>query len=75
MPMAIDETINVEILVATILDADRVGRYEALPEYELFDMEYWSLEQAKLGKAKPLPLAGQVTIITSGGGTIGAATA
>lgn len=64
-----------EILVATILDADRVGRYEALPEHELFDMEYWSLEQAKLGKAKPLPLAGQVAVITGGGGTIGAATA
>lgn len=64
-----------EILVATILDADRVGRYEALPEHELFDMEYWSLEQAKLGKSKPLPLAGQVVVITGGGGTIGAATA
>lgn len=64
-----------EILVATILDADRVGRYEALPEHELFDMEYWSLEQAKLGKSKPLPLAGQVAVITGGGGTIGAATA
>ena len=64
-----------EILVATVLDADRVGRYEALPEHELFDMEYWSLEQAKLGKSKPLPLAGQVAVITGGGGTIGAATA
>ena len=64
-----------EILIDCILDADRIGRYEALSERELFDMEYWSLEQAKLGKAKPLPLAGQVAVITGAGGTIGAATA
>jgi NAD(P)-dependent dehydrogenase (short-subunit alcohol dehydrogenase family) len=41
----------------------------------MFDMEYWSLEQAKLGAAKELPLAGQVAVVTGGGGTIGAATA
>ncbi len=64
-----------EILIDCILDADRIGRYEALPESELFDMEYWSLEQAKLGKTKPKPLSGQVAVITGGGGTIGAATA
>ncbi len=64
-----------EILVSTVLDADRVGRYEALPESELFAMEYWSLEQAKLGKSKPKALAGQIAVITGGGGTIGAATA
>ncbi|MCA8888538.1 MAG: SDR family oxidoreductase, partial [Parvularculaceae bacterium] len=37
--------------------------------------EYWSLEQAKLGMAKPKPLAGQIAIITGGAGAIGAATA
>ena len=36
-------------------------------------MEYWSLEQAKLGKASPLPLAGQVALVTGAAGTIGAA--
>jgi NAD(P)-dependent dehydrogenase (short-subunit alcohol dehydrogenase family) len=41
----------------------------------MFDCEYWSLEQAKLGAAKELPLAGQVTVITGAAGTIGAATA
>jgi len=41
----------------------------------MFDCEYWSLEQAKLGAAKPLPLAGQVAAITGAGGAIGAATA
>jgi NAD(P)-dependent dehydrogenase (short-subunit alcohol dehydrogenase family) len=41
----------------------------------MFDMEYWSLEQAKLGSAKEPPLAGQVAAITGGAGAIGAATA
>ncbi len=62
-----------EITVDTVTDAEAVGRYEALPESDLFDMEYWSLEQAKLGKAEEPPLARQVTVVTGGGGTIGAA--
>ena len=33
-----------------ILDAEAIGRYESIPEADLFDIEYWSLEQAKLGK-------------------------
>jgi NAD(P)-dependent dehydrogenase (short-subunit alcohol dehydrogenase family) len=38
-------------------------------------MEYWSLEQAKLGGAVEKPLAGQVAVVTGGAGTIGLATA
>ena len=38
-------------------------------------MEYWSLEQAKLGAAAEKPLAGQIAVVTGAGGTIGAATA
>ena len=34
-------------------------------------MEYWSLEQAKLGKAKDAPLAGQVALVTGAAGAIG----
>ncbi len=37
--------------------------------------EYWSLEQAKLGGAKELPLAGQIAVITGAAGAIGFATA
>ncbi|MEI7611237.1 MAG: SDR family oxidoreductase, partial [Rhodospirillaceae bacterium] len=37
-------------------------------------MEYWSLEQAKLGKDTERPLARQVVIVTGGAGTIGFAT-
>jgi len=41
----------------------------------MFDMEYWSLEQAKLGKAVERPLAGQIAAISGGAGAIGLATA
>ena len=64
-----------ENTVATITDAEAIGRFEALPEADLFDMEYWSLEQAKLGAAKEKPLAGQIAVVTGGAGAIGAATA
>lgn len=64
-----------EITIDTVTLAERVGTFEALPEEDLFDMEYWSLEQAKLGKTVPAPLTGQVAVITGGGGAIGAATA
>jgi rhamnose utilization protein RhaD (predicted bifunctional aldolase and dehydrogenase)/NAD(P)-dependent dehydrogenase (short-subunit alcohol dehydrogenase family) len=64
-----------EAAIATITDAEAVGRFEPLPEADLFDVEYWSLEQAKLGGAKELPLAGQVAVITGAGGAIGFATA
>jgi rhamnose utilization protein RhaD (predicted bifunctional aldolase and dehydrogenase)/NAD(P)-dependent dehydrogenase (short-subunit alcohol dehydrogenase family) len=61
--------------VETITDAEAIGRFESVSEAEMFDMEYWSLEQAKLGAAAEKPLAGQITAITGAGGTIGAATA
>jgi rhamnose utilization protein RhaD (predicted bifunctional aldolase and dehydrogenase)/NAD(P)-dependent dehydrogenase (short-subunit alcohol dehydrogenase family) len=61
--------------VTTITDAEAIGRFESISEAEMFDMEYWSLEQAKLDAARELPLAGQIAAITGAGGTIGAATA
>ncbi|MEA2913666.1 MAG: hypothetical protein QOJ15_5747 [Bradyrhizobium sp.] len=64
-----------EAAIATIADAEAVGRFEPLPEADLFDVEYWSLEQAKLGNAKELPLAGQIAAITGAAGAIGFATA
>jgi rhamnose utilization protein RhaD (predicted bifunctional aldolase and dehydrogenase)/NAD(P)-dependent dehydrogenase (short-subunit alcohol dehydrogenase family) len=64
-----------EAAIATITDAEAVGRFEPLPEADLFDVEYWSLEQAKLNGARELPLAGQVAVITGAAGAIGFATA
>ena len=61
--------------IEVITAAESVGRYEPLGELDLFDMEYWSLEQAKLGKNPPKPLAGQVVLVTGAGSGIGAETA
>ena len=64
-----------ETAVETITDAEAIGRFESISEADMFDVEYWSLEQAKLGNAKELPLAGQIAAVTGAGGAIGAATA
>jgi rhamnose utilization protein RhaD (predicted bifunctional aldolase and dehydrogenase)/NAD(P)-dependent dehydrogenase (short-subunit alcohol dehydrogenase family) len=64
-----------ESWVATVTDAEAVGTFQSLSEADLFEMEYWSLEQAKLGSAVEKPLAGQVALVTGGAGTIGVATA
>ena len=52
-------------------DANTIGHYLALADPDLFDMEYWSLEQAKLGKSKDAALAGQVALVTGAAGAIG----
>jgi rhamnose utilization protein RhaD (predicted bifunctional aldolase and dehydrogenase)/NAD(P)-dependent dehydrogenase (short-subunit alcohol dehydrogenase family) len=64
-----------ESTIETVTDAEAVGRFQPVGEAELFDIEYWSLEQAKLGQSIEKPLAGQVVLITGGAGTIGLATA
>jgi NAD(P)-dependent dehydrogenase (short-subunit alcohol dehydrogenase family) len=61
--------------VEVITDAEAIGRFESISEAEMFDMEYWSLEQAKLGNAAEKPLAGEIAVVTGGAGAIGAATA
>lgn len=73
-----DAAIAADIAVNTvesITDAEAIGRFEPVGEADLFDLEYWSLEQAKLGKAAEKPLARQVVVVTGGGSGIGAATA
>lgn len=64
-----------ENAVKTITDAEAIGRFESVSEADIFDVEYWSLEQAKLGKEAEKPLARHVVLITGGGSGIGAATA
>ncbi len=63
-----------ENTIRVVTDAEAIGRYEPLPESDLFALEYWSLEQAKLKGAVAKPLTGQVALVT-GAGAIGAATA
>jgi rhamnulose-1-phosphate aldolase/alcohol dehydrogenase len=64
-----------ENAIAVITDAEAIGEYRSISEYDMFDVEYWSLEQAKLGKSNEKSLARQVAVITGGGSGIGAATA
>lgn len=55
--------------------AERVGRYGSLGEADTFDIEYWSLEQAKLASRGTKPLAGEVAIVTGAASGIGRAAA
>jgi rhamnose utilization protein RhaD (predicted bifunctional aldolase and dehydrogenase)/NAD(P)-dependent dehydrogenase (short-subunit alcohol dehydrogenase family) len=64
-----------EAWIECVADAEAIGRFESIAEADMFDCEYWPLEQAKLGARKEPPLAGQVVAITGAGGAIGAATA
>lgn len=64
-----------ENTVRVISGAEAIGRFEALPEDKLFDVEYWSLEQAKLKGAAAKPFTGQVAAVTGAGSGIGLATA
>ena len=64
-----------ETNIDVITDVEAMGSYEVIPEADIFDIEYWSLEQAKLGKSAEKPLQRQIAAITGGGSGIGAATA
>jgi rhamnulose-1-phosphate aldolase/alcohol dehydrogenase len=64
-----------ENAVEVITDAEAMGEYRSISEFDMFEVEYWSLEQAKLGKSNEKALARQVAVITGGGSGIGAATA
>jgi rhamnulose-1-phosphate aldolase/alcohol dehydrogenase len=64
-----------ENTIDVITDAERMSAYRPIPEEDQFDVEYWSLEQAKLGKAAEKRLTRQVAVVTGGGSGIGAATA
>jgi len=63
-----DHTIDV------ILRAEALGGFQALPPKDIFDVEYWDLEQAKLKKGgKPPAFAGEVTLVTGAASGIGKA--
>jgi len=57
-----------------ILRAEKLGGYKALPASDIFDVEYWSLEQAKLQKSGSTPaFSGEVALITGAASGIGKA--
>jgi NAD(P)-dependent dehydrogenase (short-subunit alcohol dehydrogenase family) len=60
--------------VDVILRSTALGGYKALPEKDIFDVEYWDLEQAKLRKAgKPALFSGEVVLVTGAASGIGKA--
>jgi rhamnose utilization protein RhaD (predicted bifunctional aldolase and dehydrogenase)/NAD(P)-dependent dehydrogenase (short-subunit alcohol dehydrogenase family) len=63
-----------EHTIGVILRADALERYEALPAQDIFDVEYWDLEQNKLKKGgTPPPFAGEVAWVTGAASGIGKA--
>ncbi len=64
-----------ETTIGVVTATEAHANFESIPERDVFDMEYWSLEQAKLGKAAEKPLARHVAVVTGGASGIGRATA
>jgi len=58
-----------------IHQAFSIGEYSPLNDGDLFDMEYWSLEQAKLGKSQPKKLQGKIVAVSGAASGIGLASA
>jgi rhamnose utilization protein RhaD (predicted bifunctional aldolase and dehydrogenase)/NAD(P)-dependent dehydrogenase (short-subunit alcohol dehydrogenase family) len=60
--------------IDVILASTALGGYRALPEKDIFDVEYWDLEQAKLRRAgKPPVFTGEVALVTGAASGIGRA--
>lgn len=58
----------------TIQWAEALGGWQALPAKDIFEVEYWELEQAKLGKAGTAPpLQGKIALVTGAASGIGRA--
>ncbi len=64
-----------EATVDVITKAEGIEAFEALSEADLFDIEYWSLEQVKLSKVQEKPLTRQVAIVTGAASGLGLAVA
>jgi len=60
--------------VKAIQQGEALGAWQALPKSDLFDVEYWELEQAKLKSgAKRSEFEGKVAIVSGAASGIGAA--
>jgi rhamnose utilization protein RhaD (predicted bifunctional aldolase and dehydrogenase)/NAD(P)-dependent dehydrogenase (short-subunit alcohol dehydrogenase family) len=73
----VDTEINADIYRHTmeiIQRSELLGGYSALPEADIFSVEYWELEQAKLRKGgKPPVFAGEIALVTGAASGIGKA--
>ncbi len=59
-------------IIDVIEKAEGVGGYSALPASDIFDLEYWELEQSKLGRARDEgEFTGEVAVVTGANSGIG----
>jgi rhamnose utilization protein RhaD (predicted bifunctional aldolase and dehydrogenase)/NAD(P)-dependent dehydrogenase (short-subunit alcohol dehydrogenase family) len=75
---ASDATVAADVYRHTIdiiIDATELGGYRALAAEDTFDVEYWDLEQAKLGKGTLPQFTGEVALVTGAASGIGRACA
>ena len=64
-----------EHTIKSIQIAEALGGWKALPEEDLFEIEYWELEQAKLAnKSSSKDFEGNIAIVTGAANGIGKAT-
>lgn len=63
-----------EHTIKAIQQAEKLGGWQALPEKDIFDVEYWELEQAKLKKGASVPaLQGKIALVSGAASGIGKA--
>lgn len=62
--------------MASVFAAEALGGWQPLPEKEIFDVEYWELEQAKLKSSQSSKsLLGKIAVVTGAASGIGRACA
>ena len=73
-----EEKISNDIFLSmkeSIIDSNFISKFKSINQKEIFKMEYWPLERAKLNSKKRKKFEGNVSIITGGAGKIGSAIA
>jgi rhamnose utilization protein RhaD (predicted bifunctional aldolase and dehydrogenase)/NAD(P)-dependent dehydrogenase (short-subunit alcohol dehydrogenase family) len=65
----------IEATIEVITKAEGMGGFAPLDEEDLFDLEYWSLEQIKLTKTAEKPLTRQIAVVTGAASGLGLAIA
>lgn len=60
--------------IKSIQQAEQLGGWQALPSQDLFDVEYWELEQAKINSSAKAPeFEGKVVVVSGAASGIGRA--